>query len=211
MTISEQQRQKKLEKKRMKRKLLARSAGASLLARNIAIAYAIYPIYECLATKGMDETGLGTVIWARRIPSGAIAVAAFIVDTFCLGVKNALFKVASAQDYEDRLKPGLGVDQEFENIHPSCARKLIEGALGYAAALGFAPHRDYQEAKGLFGTVEGQACPTSFTYGHDGKPLYIRGPNESLAQAKQIVTQLQKVCGDDNYHYLVGSDGGTRE
>lgn len=170
------------------------------------MSYSKYPMHECLVPKGLFEIGLGTVIWTRRIPSGAIAVAAFVVDVFCLGVKNAFFNIASEQDYQNRVKPGLRGDQEFENVHPSCARKVIEGAIGYAEELGFSPHRDYHNAKGIFGDVDGHACPTKFTYGSNGKPFYIRGPNESIAQAKRIVVQLQKIRGDGNSEYLVVLD-----
>lgn len=209
MAISEQRRQKKLANKKKKRKLTARPAGDVAAAMPVASSYAQFPVHECLVPDALFDTGVGSVIWARRTPEGMIAASAFLVDVFCLGVKDALFDVRSALDYERRLKSrfieinGL---QEFESLHPACVRKLIEGAVRYADTLGFSPHADYRNAKGIFGDVDAQACPTAFAYGQHGKPFYIRGPSESVPQATRIVKQLDRVCGTGNFNFLVASD-----
>ena len=206
MGISEQQRQKKLQQKKKKRKKINSSGGS---IEHKASAYSKFPIHECLVPENLFENGLGTVIWTRRTPQNSIAVSAFIVDVFCLGVKNALFNVSSEQHYENTVKPRLTEaheDQVFEYIHPSCARKLIEGAISYAKNLGFAAHRDYRNAQGIFGDIDAQACPAQFTYGSDGIPFYIRGPNESISQARRIIDQLHLKCGEGNFHYLVATD-----
>jgi hypothetical protein len=209
MAISEKTKQRKLQEKKRKRKLLGKTAHASLTSGHKALSYSKFPVHECLVPEGLFETGLGTVIWTRRAPHGSIAISAFIVDVFCLGIKDALFHICSEQDYESTVKPRLTqthADKAFHNIHPSCAKKLVEGAISYAERLGFSPHRDYQNAKGIFGDIEGHVCPTEFTYGCDGKPFYIRGPKESVSQAKKIVDQLQRICGEGNFEYLVAVD-----
>jgi len=163
VAISEQRRQKKLQQKKKKRILSGNEARASLTSGHKALSCWKFPVHECLVPEGLFETGLGTVIWTRRTPHGWIAISAFIIDVFCLGVKNALFNISSEQDYESRVKPKLTKThghKAFQNIHPTCARKLVEGAIGYAEKLGFSPHRDYQNAKGIFGDVDGHACPT---------------------------------------------------
>lgn len=209
MAISERQRQKRLEDKKKKRKLVAKAANADLTLGHKALQLSKYPIHECLVPEGLFETGLGTVIWTRRVPDGRIAISAFIVDVFCLGVKNALFNITSEQEYENFVKPGLTEshdDQEFLPIAPDCARKLIEGAVSYAAELGFSPHRDYHQAKGIFGAADSSACPETFEYGHEGKPFYMRGPRESLSQAKKIVEHLHRKFGEGGYRYMVASE-----
>ena len=209
MAISERQRQKKLEEKKKKRKLVAKAATTGLALGHKALQFNQYPIHECLVPEGLFETGLGTVIWTRRTPDGRIAISAFIVDVYCLGVKNALFTITSEQEYENVIKRGTIEShggQEFLSITPDCARKLIEGAVSYAAELGFTPHRDYQNAKGIFGNADSNACTETFEYGHEGKPFYMRGPNESVSQAKKIVEHLHRKFGEGGYHYLVASE-----
>ena len=73
----------------------------------------------------------------------------------------------------------------MENAHPACVRKLIEGAVNYARALDFEPHRDYRLARKIFGDIKSEDCAVEYTYGHEGKPYYISGPNESQNRSKQ--------------------------
>ena len=206
MTISEKRRQKKLAEKKKKRKLSTRSASSNASLHHAVASYAHYPIHECLIPNNLFETGMGSIIWARQTPMKEIAVSAFLVDTFCLGVKNALFHVTTLADYENNLKPhfvSLSNSNVLEGLHPACARKLVEGAVHYAKELGFTPHPDYRMAKGIFGDVDTSLCFTTFTYGKQGQPLYMRGPNESLVQAKRIVERLNRVCGPGNFNYII--------
>jgi hypothetical protein len=84
----------------------------------------------------------------------------------------------------------------------------VEGAVHYAKELGFSPHRDYKDAKEIFGDVDSSECSVEYTYGMNGKPYYVRGPNESIPQAKRIVDQLKKRCGPGNYEYTIMLDEG---
>lgn len=214
MVLNLKQRQKRIENKNKKRKLAKRSLGASFLARDNASGYSGFPIHECFVPSTLFETGIGYVIVTRRTPNGIIATSVFVVDVYCLGVKNALFNVSSEMEYENTIKPRLmesGEEQQFENIHPACARNLVEGAVLYAKELGFPPHSDYKYAKGIFGDLDINSCPVKYSYGKNDKPFYIRGPNESIVQAKQIINQLNKTCGEGNYDYLVMLDEGMIE
>jgi len=207
VAISAKQKQKKLEKK--KRKLTKKSLSLGVHLRDAASNYSSFPIHECFSPNSLFETGIGYVIVTRRAPDGNIAISAFVVDVYCLGVKNALFKVSIESEYENTIKPrlmGYNQGQDFENIHPACARKLVEGAVLYANELGFSPHRDYKGAKDIFGDIDISSCPVKYEYGKDGVPFYIRGPNESVAQAKRIVDQLSARCGEGNYNYLAMLD-----
>jgi hypothetical protein len=211
MAISAKQRQKKLERKAKKRKqLLAKKGVGIILSKSKAANYSNQPIHECLVPDGLFEIGLGNVIISRKAPKGNIAVSTFVVDIFCLGVKNALFRVLSEFDY-DTLKTSLMAsheDQALESIHPACARKLLEGAVAYAEELGFSCHPDYVNAKGIFGDIDPSSCPVKYTYGKDGKPFYIRGPNETMAEAQRIINQLYQRCGEGGFDYLMMIDEG---
>jgi len=214
MAISEKQKQKKLAKKNRKRKLTKIPSNIGGLQRLSPSHYASFPIHECFAPNTLFELGIGYVIVTRRTPDGLIATSAFVVDVHCLGVKNALFKVSSEFEYENTLKPQLMRSSEealFENIHQNCARKLIEGAVLYAKGLEFSPHRDYKDAQKIFGDIDANSCPVKYTYGKDGKPFYVRGPNESVSQAKRIVDKLNKKCGEGNFDYIIMLDEGVVE
>jgi len=98
----------------------------------------------------------------------------------------------------------LSGDQgRLASVRPTCLRKLVEGAVAYATDLGFPPHADFRNARGIFGDVDSGACPTRSDFGKDGKPFYFRGPGETQWQALRIVQQLHRRCGPGNYHYLI--------
>jgi hypothetical protein len=90
-------------------------------------------------------------------------------------------------------------------MHPACFRKLVEGGVAYAREQGFNPHADYVVAGQIFGDVDPAACPTHFEYGHEGKPFYISGPQETATQVRATLDQLQRRWGPGNFDYLVAA------
>lgn len=205
MATSEQKRQKKLKKIKQKQKR-AKKNTAVFSNRNPVTSYSKYPIHECLVPENLFDLGIGNIIVSRRSPSGEIGISAFVVDVFCLGVKNVMFTIADENKYETVIKPGMGQHQgaEFENIHPSCVRKLIEGAVKYAQELGFSAHPDYKKYSPIFGDTDKSVCPEKYTFGQGGKPFYINGPNETPQQSERIIKQLQNVCGEGNFEFTLG-------
>ena len=206
MATTERQRQKKLEKLNKKRKLARKAASSSLVAMTKAAAYTNFPLHECLMPDALFDNGIGSLIVSRRLPMGELAVSAFVVDTYCLGVKNAFFAVMSEEKYEEELKTSMLAAHEgqaFERLDPGCMKKLITDSVRYAEDLGFPPHKDYKGAIGLLNDVDASSCATAFSFGFNGKPFYVRGPNESILQAKRIVERLVRRCAPENCHYSV--------
>lgn len=206
MVISAKERQKKLERKAKKKKKSIKMTRPISLSKRKAASYSTFPIHECLIPDGLFEIGIGNIIVSRRVPKGNIAVSVFIVDMFCLGVKDAFFRVLSEAEYENRFKVSLMESHEgqtFRSVDPSCARKLLEGAVAYAEELGFSYHPDYKNARNIFGDVASSDCPIKYTYGKGGKPFYIRGPNETVEKARQIVNHLHQRCGEGGFDYMV--------
>jgi hypothetical protein len=173
-----------------------------------AISCAGCPIYECLILSSLFSVGIGEVFVARKLPNAQIAVSVFLVDVFCLGVKNAFFKVTPGEEYDDMIEEVSGGNREFESIHPSCARSLVEGAVEYAKNLGFNSHADYKKAAQLFGKLDASVCPVHYEYGKNGKPFYMREPYESDMESKKIVDKLHEKCGEGGYRfvYVMGDD-----
>jgi hypothetical protein len=105
-------------------------------------------------------------------------------------------------EYEERLLARVFAEGRA-SMTPPCARKLIEGAIAYARRLGIEPHADHKKAAHVLGGISAEDCPNSFTYGKDGKPFYVQGPNDSEAKAEQILKLLRANCGEGNYHVLI--------
>jgi hypothetical protein len=165
-----------------------------------------WPIYEALISESVQNINQGTVILSRR--SGeSIAVAVFLVDTGCMGIKSAFGRVIEASAYGDFLAK-FRTSENFIASRPQCLRKLVEEALAYAEDLGFSPDPDYHRAKMLFGDIDSDACAQEFEFGKDGKPFYVSSPNDSPGPGRAILKQLSDRCGGpDGFHFMIASPG----
>src|ERR1700722_12170737 len=97
---------------------------------------------------------MGWVGLSRRFLDGDVAFAVFLVDAYCLGVKDAMSGVIERSEYDTRIAGRMRSEFGSQDVTPAAARKLVEGAVDYARKLGFAPHSDYQRAKLLFGAID---------------------------------------------------------
>lgn len=162
------------------------------------------PKHEAFFAENIFECGIGWVIAARFKANGQrVEVGIFCVDVGCLGVKKAFLEETIPEIYRSKILDHYASDHPMVPIAFCCARKLVDGAVRYAERLGFGPHPDYKKAHRVFGGIQVEDCLEEFIFGRDGKPFYMRGPSETEARAKQIVLQLQKRCGEGNYHSVV--------
>jgi len=204
MALDEKRRQKKLAKKAAKRKTqrTGKQLKSSAASGHAPAQAARFPVHACLVPENLFELGIGNVVLSRTLPSGDLAVAEFLLDVYCLGVKGAFYLISSQEDYALNMSR-YGEDARYDRVHPSCLRKLVEGAVDYARELGFAPHPDYARAAKLFGDIEAAACLERYTYGKDGKPLYVSGPHETPAQSRRILDTLARRLGSEGFHFMM--------
>lgn len=159
---------------------------------------------ECHDPGADDGTGgLVTALVARkrRHRRGA-TVCVYLVDVYCLGVKNAI----GPDNLDDHRLRRL-TDQVFSGYHTppipapiELVRDLVLGAADYAHKLGFAPHPDFQQARAHLGPSTG---PSTITFGRDGKPTYISGPNDN---PDHILRTLRRAAGRKGFSYTVALD-----
>ena len=164
------------------------------------------PLYRVLVGQTIFETGIGDVVVSRKLADGMIAASIVLLDPYCLGVKNAFLRVMTPAEF-DTLLNDIEKTQTLNDVAPEYARKLVDGAITYARELGFEPHPDFKDASVSFEGIDSAACDTVFTYGKDGKPFYINGPNQSLQRAKGIIAHLTARLGPDGFHFLIGHGG----
>lgn len=160
--------------------------------------------HEAFWPEDLFRQGIGWVLIARFKSAGRRVLAGvFLVDVFCLGVKMASYEKCDAQDYAQRIRDHYRSRFLMVPADPGCARQLVEQAVQYAQALGFAAHPDYKKATRVFEGLPAKQPPQPFAFGRNGKPFYCRGPKETEGHARRILWQLEKRCGPGNYDYLV--------
>jgi hypothetical protein len=164
----------------------------------------VYPLHGCWIMDGWQDTGITPVIVARMQDNDRIMFGVYMVDYYCLGIKNAYTRVDYSRNRFERELPKL-----CANAPVSCsvelAHELIYGALEYAEKLGFEPHPDFykQKADQILDPVDAHPRTNGVTFGKDGKPLYVSGPYDSEMKSKSVINTLTRTCGPGNFDYLV--------
>lgn len=215
-----------LTPKQIARKLGLRVSEVSAVVREQAVKNALAhgktktldPLLECWAngeavyyffedtdskeSKIGPERGLSIVTVARKASYNRIVVCTYLLDYWCLGLKDTLGpRKLNIQHYDNFIDEVYqAFDEGPENITLEQAQGLVFSAIDYADGLGFKPHRDFQKSKAHLGEWDGQ---TKLECGRDGKPFYFCGPYDD---SNKILKTLQKNVGEGNFNYLVESN-----
>ena len=140
------------------------------------------------------------VFLSRKTGARDLALGGFLVDAYCLGVKDAMFRELDEDEMEELLD-GAAATAPLTPVDPPYARKLMRDAAAYAQSLGLPPHPDYASVEPLFGDVAADACDVAFKFGHEGRPFYVPGPTESPTQIRRRIDRLRRHLGDDGFDF----------
>ncbi len=176
----------------------AEISEASLPARVLRAAQA--PIQHCLLTESVFDVGMGTLVLARGATPHHVAFSSFLIDTFCLGIKDVMFESVDSEVFEMYMD-ATDAGSPIVSVDPSYARKLLRDLAAWSQSIGFAPHRDFAAVERMFGDVSADASDAVFRFGRDGKPVYIPGPNDTAPLIQRRIEQLQKHLGDDGFGF----------
>ncbi len=204
MANSQKNRQKKLAAKKAKRKIRLKSSQEPEVRNEELIAIkrcAKNPIHECFVSDSIKQNGMGTVVLSRLSQDqGFVGLALILVDSYCLGVKNCVFKHLSMSEYR-KILASASKNETLQPAQPEKALKIIQGAIAYARAIGFSPCKDYRNIPLLFADVDASVCEQEFEFGCYGKPFFIQGPNDSPTRISHVVGMLKAKLGEDGFHF----------
>jgi hypothetical protein len=205
MTTDPRRRQRKLEARAARRKekhrFLRREKNASLADRFKDASR--FPVLSSWVIEDLWTHGLGQVCLSRLLPNDTVAFAVFLVDRYCLGVKNCFGEITTRARFEERVEERVRLSYSVRRLAPASVRKLVEGSVEYARDLGFAPHSDYHPLAPIFGTIDSAESPDTFEFGADGKPFFIAGPNDTPLRCHMILKALKRRCGTDGFRFLI--------
>lgn len=164
------------------------------------------PLHACVMHgDAFGNQGAGGVAVSRRLKTGELLLSTFLVDVFCMGVKNAHVSTVSKDRYE-RLVEDFEKLGPVESVDLAVTKKFIEDAVEYADKLGFKPHADYAEAMRIFHEADTAGADPILEFGKSGKPCYISGPAETVEDATLILNTLLERAGAGNFTYLLRED-----
>jgi hypothetical protein len=160
------------------------------------------PIVKTFINSDFLTTGLACVVIVRQQGGEKYLLGTFMVDIFCLGIKNSLFEMglpeyALDDHIEDYYaKKGLS----YQKYDPNYAQNVIWGAFEYAEELGFAPtkYSDFDVTQYILDPIE-EIEFVDIPFGQNGKPFFIAGPHDNVQKVTNILT---KKVGEGNFNFL---------
>jgi hypothetical protein len=155
-------------------------------------------IHDCAFTEGM-----GNLIVARKLPNGQCVFVAFLVDLYCLGIKDVTIDTIASSRFDREIVRQIYREEPPVRLTPADAKKLVLGAARFAAKYGFMPQAEFELALGIFRGVDETTAVRDFEFGKDGKPLYINGPHDGRAFQDRVRHTLERTAGPGGYDVFV--------
>src|SRR5262249_265519 len=118
---------------------------------------------QCLVQEELFETGMGVLVLARGVSTNRVAMGCFLLDVYCLGIKDVMFRSLNATEFQYFIAT-MAETSPLVNIDPSDARKLLRDLALWADSIGFSPHRDFVAVEPLFGDVHSDASTATFQF-----------------------------------------------
>lgn len=202
---------KKKQQKALKRRAERRQRRKPLpqFGEKLALSYIRqargYPIEGCWAQKNWEDGGLAVIVVARRQPNGNLVFGSYLVDTYCLGLKDAYCNadIPSGHFHREMLPMMYSAAGQPTKISPDLAHEIIYGGIEYAQQFGFRPHRDFDLAQLVLDPPDAHPRTGRVKFGKDGKPFFVQGPHDNV---EAVLRQLDRTVGKGNYLYMFQMD-----
>lgn len=139
--------------------------------------------------------GMTLVLVARAARHDRVGVCGYLVDTFCLGVKNAI----GPEEMRGRDLPSfvrayfMAFPAAPLRVPIDLGQHLVLGAVAFAATLGLEPHPQFAAVRDQLGEFTG---PCAITFGQQGRPVYVAGPYDNPVEVLQA---LRATVGSDGF------------
>lgn len=205
MTVNQKRRQKALLKKRKKdkerRKKRSSSSSSSEYSHSVRIIKNAKnnPLHECLIDKEWKDRGFAQILLSRRQPNKKMIIGMYLVDIFCLGLKDTFCNANISLEEYQRLKLATFKETALVPCPPEKACRIIFGAIEYARRLGFKPQKDFALSRFVLDGLSETDYDFELEFGFEGKPLYIAGPHDDFMT---IIETLKKNIGEGNFDFI---------
>ncbi|MBR6284227.1 MAG: hypothetical protein IKR25_08050 [Muribaculaceae bacterium] len=156
---------------------------------------------KCYISSDLVECGEGMVIVSRLHNGGRVSLAAYLVDSYCLGVKNTYFNLRlEPYEFEDHIH-NINADLELREITYEEAHNWVWGSVAWAEKAGIKPHKDFAITKMMLDQAD--ACATmDLEFGRNGEHFLVVNTMQEL---DHYLPTLRDHLGED-FDYTVNTD-----
>jgi hypothetical protein len=175
-----------------------KSSRAHSSRRDTLIKAARWPAVGAYVSEGWRESGSAGLVMMRQHPEdGRMAVAAFYVDLWCMGVKTAQAELDL--DAEALLEDLESSELPYEDCAPELVAAIVEAGDSLARSLGLPQDPDLPVVREMLRGLDPAKVEPVVT-GKDGQPLYVPGPDDDV---EQVLHKLERALGPEAYRAML--------
>ena len=165
------------------------------------------PLGKCYCNGDFGEestSGLTSIIVTRLHSNGKIVCGFFLVDRYCLGLKDTFAQARmDPHDIDDYLEDG-----EYEPCDYVDAHNMILVAIEFAQEAGIEPHPDFEYTQYVLEDDTDEIPLKEFEYGLNGKHFFV-AKNEF--EAHHYLPIIQSHLDADSFDYIDSFDSFDEE
>lgn len=161
------------------------------------------PMHECWINSDWEESKQSSIIIARKHTNGNYTIGIYLVDLFCLGVKDTHFEFNIAEPRYLEIVEKYDGGAELEKVDYLLVHNIILAAVEFADDYGFKPHKNYNAlTRYILEEDTDEIELMEIDCGENNEPVYFRGMHDTDADAARIIAQLEKTAGKGNYKVI---------
>lgn len=161
------------------------------------------PIDKCYINSDWQDEGLAQILVTRRRADGNYVFGVYLVDIFCLGVKDSFCNNDATPDKLEEAIWRIYHNRPKEEISYNEAHNIIYGAIAFAEDAGIPPIKDFALTQYVLEEDTEDVPLIEYEFGKDGKYFLICG--ETYDRDKFFIKQLKRRLGD-NFDFVAPAD-----
>lgn len=160
-------------------------------------------IIECTVgdSSSHETSGMITISLVRRAGRGEVVWTCFMVDTWCLGVKDCFVKRLPLNTYL-HYKTEMSDRLTIRPIAADVGHAILVGGIEYACSLGLDPHPDCRKILPIWNGIPIGELPQSWEFGRNGQPCYVVGPYDDDDKQRHIMSVLNEAIGTGEFEFI---------
>jgi len=163
------------------------------------------PVYKCYKSVNQFEDREMSIIVVRQHPQGTFTYGAYMLDRWCLGVKDTLWQFSKDKDdLEEFLSLFRNHLHSLEEIPYVEAHNWIYGASDFAEEAGISPCKEFALSKYILEEDDDDVELIEYDFGRDGEYCLVA---KDKLEASRYIPTLDKNLGEGNYTVEIGMFG----
>ena len=163
---------------------------------------------ECYVNANWREMGMANIQVLGRAPDGRLAYAAFLVDIWCVGLKDTFGKREFARPDFDDILDRMEEELEVAKLSPAEAKRLVAGGMRFARQNGFKLPPHFERWVAIFGGLGDVATADLRGFGVEGGRLRYVG-TKAFLQRRLAACSVDDFLRRPDVQWVMG-DGTPR-